>query len=124
MESKRRSADAEADEAQAPPLPEALEAALQRLAAALDRLRTTAERRPPVPTADTIPQDALAFLRDDDGARLAAERDAALVRADRLHAANAEALQRLERVETSIGTVMRELAERTADDTPVPDETS
>ncbi|MGH6840651.1 MAG: DUF4164 family protein, partial [Methylocella sp.] len=75
-------------------LPESLDTALIRLAAALDRLDAAIERRAKADALRANLQDELAVMQDDR-ARLAVELDGAIARSNSLELANGEVARRL-----------------------------
>ncbi|MCI0599547.1 MAG: DUF4164 domain-containing protein [Beijerinckiaceae bacterium] len=92
-------------------LPDCLDVALRKLAAALDRLDAAAERRA---TADALRAnlaEELAVMQDDR-ARLAVELDGAIGRAKALELANDEATRRLSHASAEIRAVLAEVAGR------------
>jgi hypothetical protein len=75
-------------------LPERLDAALRRLAGALDRLEAASERHAKAQAARANLEEELAVMQDDR-ARLAVELDGTIAQVKALEMANDEALRRL-----------------------------
>ncbi len=86
-------------------LPPRLDAALQRLASALDQLEAAAERRARADAARGDLEEELAIMQDDRS-RLAVDLDGALARNRSLSHANAEVQRRLERVSATIRSIL------------------
>jgi hypothetical protein len=87
-------------------LPERLDAALKRLATALDRLDAASERRAKADALRTNLEDELAVMQD--GSRLAVELDGAIARAKSLELANDEVARRLNDASAEIRGVLAE----------------
>lgn len=92
-------------------LPERLDAALKRLAAALDLLDAAGERRAKADALRANLEDELAVMQDDR-ARLAVELDGAIARAKSLELANDEVARRLNGACAEIREVLAEAAAR------------
>jgi Domain of unknown function (DUF4164) len=88
-------------------LPERLDAALKRLAAALDLLEAASERRARADTLRTNLEDELAVMQDDRS-RLAVELDGAVARSMSLELANDEVARRLSGASAEIREVLAE----------------
>lgn len=82
-------------------VPPRLDDALRRLAAALERLETTAARRVEAELSHADLEEELAVMRDDRS-RLGLELDAALARASALEKARDEVLSRIDRASHGI----------------------
>ncbi|HWG03377.1 MAG TPA: DUF4164 family protein [Beijerinckiaceae bacterium] len=82
-----------------------LDAALRRLAAALDQLEAAAARRAQADAVRSDVEEELAIMRDDR-ARLAVELDGTVARTQSLQTANAEVSRRLDRVSTVLRSVL------------------
>jgi hypothetical protein len=93
--------------------PDRLDAALRRLAAALDKLEAAGERRAKADAARGNLEEELAVLQDDRS-RLAVELDGAIARAKSLEVANEEVGRRLHRASAEIRAVLTEVAAREA----------
>ncbi len=89
-------------------MPDALESALKRLAAAVDSLERAADRRMRHDEAHADAEEEYALMQDDRS-RLAVELDAALARSRALEAANAEAAARLDRAAQTIGAMIERM---------------
>lgn len=92
-------------------LPERLDAALRRLAMALDRLEASGERLAKADAARGNLEEELAVLQDDRS-RLAVELDGAIARANALELANEEVGRRLKHASEEIRAVLTEVAAR------------
>ena len=90
-------------------MPDPLESALKRLAAAVDALERAADRRMRHDEARSIAEEEYALMQDDRS-RLAVELDAALDRSRALEAANAEAGVRLARAAEAIDAMIERMA--------------
>ncbi len=88
-------------------LPPRLDAALQRLASALDQLEAASERRAKADAARGDLEEELNVMQDDRS-RLAVELDAALARNRSLTLANSEVQKRLEQVGEVISGLLPE----------------
>ncbi len=88
-------------------LPPRLDAALQRLASALDQLEAAAERRQKADAARGDLEEELAVMQDDRS-RMAVDLDAALARNKALAHANSEVQRRLTRVSSTIQSLLPE----------------
>ena len=88
-------------------LPERLDAALKRLAAALDQLDAASERRARADALRTNLEDELAVMQDDRS-RLAVELDGAIARAKSLELANDEVARRLNGASAEIRGILAE----------------
>ena len=88
-------------------LPECLDAALIRLAAALDQLDAASERRAKADALRGNLEDELAVMQDDRS-RLAVELDGAIARAKSLELANGEVARRLHGASAEIRGVIAE----------------
>lgn len=88
-------------------LPPRLDAALQRLASALDQLEAAAERRQKADAARGDLEEELAVMQDDRS-RMAVDLDAALARNKALAHANTEVQRRLTRVSSTIQSLLPE----------------
>jgi hypothetical protein len=86
-------------------LPPRLDAALQRLASALDQLEAAAERRQKADAARGDLEEELAVMQDDRS-RMAVDLDAALARNKALAHANSEVQRRLTRVSSTIQSLL------------------
>lgn len=86
-------------------LPPRLDAALQRLASALDQLEAAAERRQKADAARGDLEEELAVMQDDRS-RMAVDLDAALARNKALAHANSEVQRRLTRVSATIEALL------------------
>ena len=86
-------------------LPPRLDAALQRLASALDQLEAAAERRQKADAARGDLEEELAVMQDDRS-RMAVDLDAALARNKALAHANSEVQRRLTRVSSTIQALL------------------
>jgi predicted nucleic acid-binding Zn-ribbon protein len=89
-------------------MPDALESALKRIAAAVDSLERAAERRMRHDEARANAEEEYALMQDDRS-RLAVELDAALDRSRALEAAIAEADARLARAAQAIGAIIERM---------------
>jgi chromosome segregation ATPase len=89
-------------------MPDALESALRRLAAAVESLERAADRRMRHDEARANAEEEYALMQDDRS-RLAVELDAALDRSRALEAANAEAGARLARAAEAIGSIIERI---------------
>jgi chromosome segregation ATPase len=89
-------------------MPDALESALRRLAAAVESLERAADRRMRHDEARANAEEEYALMQDDRS-RLAVELDAALDRSRALEAANAEAGARLARAAEAIGAIIERI---------------
>lgn len=85
--------------------PNPLDAALKRLAHALESLEAADERRAAANRMRADLEEELGVMQDDR-ARLAAELDGALARNRTLALANADVAHRLERAETMLGELV------------------
>jgi chromosome segregation ATPase len=92
-------------------IPGAIEAALKRLASALDHLDAAAERQAAARAERGDAAEEYAIMRDDR-ARLALELEGAMSRMRRLERANDEAVKRIERASEAIRATL-------GDDEPV-----
>lgn len=92
-------------------LPERLEAALRRLAAAIDKLEAASERRAKADALRGNLEEEFAVLQDDRS-RLAVELDGAIARANALELANEEVSRRLSQASAEIRAVLTGLAGR------------
>lgn len=86
-------------------MPEPLQAALRRLAAALDQLEAASERRIKADVLRANLEEELAVMQDDRS-RLAVELDGAIARSNALELANEEAARRLKAASAAIKTVL------------------
>ncbi|WP_342585853.1 DUF4164 family protein [Methylocapsa aurea] len=86
-------------------MPEPLQAALRRLAAALDQLEAASERRIKADVLRANLEEELAVMQDDRS-RLAVELDGAVARSNALELANEEAARRLKAASAAIKTVL------------------
>jgi chromosome segregation ATPase len=91
--------------------PDRLDAALRRLAAALDKLEAAGERRAKADAVRGNLEEELAVLQDDRS-RLAVELDGAIARAKSLEVANEEVGRRLHHASAEIRAVLAEVAAR------------
>ena len=89
-------------------MPDALESALRRLAAAVESLERAADRRMRHDEARANAEEEYALMQDDRS-RLAVELDAALDRSRALEAANVEAGARLARAAEAIGAIIERI---------------
>ena len=96
-----------------PKLPERLEAALRRLALAIDKLEAAGQRRAKADGLRANLKEELAVLQDDRS-RLAVELDGAIARSDALQLANEEVGRKLNRASTEIRAVLSGMAAREA----------
>lgn len=92
-------------------LPESLDAALKRLARALDKLDAAAERRAKADALRANLAEELAVLQDDRS-RLAVELDGAIARSNALELANEEVGRRLNQASAEIRAVLTGIAAR------------
>ena len=88
-------------------VPQAIEAALKRLATALDHLDAAAERAAKAGSARADAEEEFALLRDDRS-RLAMDLDGALARVGKLERANDEATKRIDRASEAIHAALGE----------------
>jgi hypothetical protein len=86
-------------------MPEPLQAALRRLAAALDQLEAASERRVKADVLRANLEEELAVMQDDRS-RLAVELDGAVARSNALELANEEAARRLKAASAAIKTAL------------------
>jgi small-conductance mechanosensitive channel len=82
-----------------------LDAALKRLAAALDQLEAAAARRADADAIGADFEEELAIMQDDRS-RLAVELDGAIARANSLQIANAEVARRLEQASATLRAIL------------------
>jgi len=85
--------------------PERLEAALRRLAAALDQLDAASERRVKADLLRANLEEELAVMQDDRS-RLAVELDGAVARSNALQVANDEVARRLKSASATIKALL------------------
>lgn len=88
-------------------VPGPIEAALKRLASALDHLDAAAERSAGARAARADAAEEYAIMRDDRS-RLALELDGALARLGRLERASDEAIRRIDRASEAIQVALGE----------------
>jgi chromosome segregation ATPase len=92
-------------------LPERLDVALRKLAAALDKLEAAGERRAKADALRGNLEEELAVLQDDRS-RLAVELDGAIARSNALELANEDVSRRLNQACAEIRSVLTEITAR------------